>query len=171
MKRCRKIQKDMERYLDKELLPEKIHAFEDHLRRCVRCRRILEEKREQRALRISSLMPTEIPLTTEEILLKVQGKEAFEETEDMPLPKGTPSLWEKLRAFPFRPAPAIAFALCLLALGLSLFLPFGSHTLTKPSIVIEKIASTHSFMIYRPRGTETTVIWIVPTQRNHKEPT
>ncbi len=170
MRRCRKIQKDMERYLDKELLPEKIHGFEDHLRTCVRCRRVLDEKREQRRLRVESLIPDEIPITTDEIIFAIQGESVPEGAVPSSMEDTTP-WWKKLKTLTFRPVPAIAFAVCLIALGLSLFLPFGSHTHRKPGIVIEEIESTHSFVIYRPQHTGTTVIWIVPAKRGSKEAT
>ena len=170
MKRCRKIQKDMERYLDKELLPEKIHAFEDHLRTCVRCRKVLEEKREQRRLRIEALVPNEIPITEEEILRTVQGEWSPEVSISTPLKLKIP-WWRRLKTLTFKPLPAIAFAVCLIALGLSLFLPFGSRIHQERGIIIEEIESTHSFMIYRPQHTETTLIWIVPIRKGNKEAT
>jgi len=154
----------MEKYLDGELLPEKIPAFEDHLRTCIRCRQALEEKREQRRMRILHLMPDEIPITTDEIMEIVQEKWLSESPAEVLLFPQKVSWLEKFRAFAFRPAPAIALALCIVALGLSLFLPFGSHKGLNPGIVIEKIESTHSFMIYQPEQSGTTVIWIVPME-------
>lgn len=154
----------MDRYLDGELLPEKIHAFEDHLRTCIHCRRVLEEKRQQRRMRVSSLMPAEIPISTEEIFDMIQEKWPSEEpAKILPFPYQT-LWWEKIKTLTFQPAPALALALCIIALGLSFFLPFGSHKELKPGIVIEEIESTRSFMIYQPKYIETTVIWIVPTK-------
>ena len=165
MKRCRKIQKDMERYLDGELLPEKIHTFEEHLRTCGKCRRALEEKREQRRMRVMHLMPEEIPITTDEIMEVIQGENPAEfSAEIVPFPQKV-SWLQRFKTFAFRPAPAIALALCIIALSLSIFLPFGSHKNFKPGIVIEKIESTRSYMIYQPEQSDTTVIWIVPLEK------
>jgi len=173
MRRCRKIQKDMDRYLDRELTPEKVRPFEDHLRSCQRCRQVLEQKREQRRQRILGLIPEDVPITTEEILAAVQGKPLTEPVLESPEESQVAPIshwWDTLRRFAFRPAPAIALALCIIALGLSFFLPFGSKKNRESGIVIEQIESSGTVMIFQPEQTDTTVIWIVP-QDEKKEAT
>ncbi len=167
MKRCRKIRKDMERYLDGELPAEKIRFFEDHLRTCGNCRQALEQKRLQRRQRILGLIPDEVPLSTEEILSAVHGGLSIEgspvEERVAPTPSGW---WKRFRTVAFRPAPAIAFAICIIALGLSFFLPFGQKKVHEPGIIIEQIESSGSVMIFQPEQSDTTVIWIVPSDRD-----
>jgi len=163
MKRCRKIQKNMERYLDGELLPEKIRFFEEHLKTCIHCRRVLEQKREERRQRIIGLMPEVVPISTDEILSAVQRLWPSGESDaTFTLPPRT-VWWEKIKSLAFRPAPAIALALCIIALGMSFFLPFGTQKPREHGIVIEEIESSQSIMIYQPEHTETTLIWIVPS--------
>ncbi len=161
----------MERYLDGELLPEKLRNFEDHLRSCVKCRQVLEQKREQRRQRVWGLMPNEVPISTEEILEAVY-RESPETMPKSPLEALTgpsePKWWEKFKSFAFRPAPAIAFALCIIALGLSLFLPFGTHKLNEAGIVIEEIESSGSVVIFQPEHTNTTIIWMVPPDKTEE---
>ncbi len=170
MRRCRKIQKDMDRYLDGELPPERIHAFEDHLRTCARCRRLLELKREQRRMRVASLIPAEIPLSTEEILHRIQEKWPLEQpAEILPFPVSAP-WWKKLKVLTLHPIPVAALALCLIALGLTLFLPFGSHKMPTSGVVVEKIETTQSVMIYQPERVGPTVIWIVPGIKESPRP-
>ena len=164
VRRCRKIRKDMDRYLDGELAPEMIHAFEDHLRTCAQCRHRLEQLREQRRLRIASLMPEGDPPSTTQILealghLETQAPPAV----ILPFPDRDP-WWVRARHWTFRPVPAIAFAVCLIALGLSFLLPFKAHRPWTPGIVIEKIESTRSLVIYRTGHMNATVIWIVPAR-------
>jgi len=169
MKRCRKIQKDMDRYLDGELPAEKIHTFEDHLRACAKCRRALELKREQRRQRVLGLIPTEVPISTEEIIAAVRGDVLVETPREEALPAAERlKWWERIRLIVFRPASAVAFALCMIALGLSFFLPFGSHKAVEPGIVIEQIESSGSVMIFQPEHSDTTLIWIVPTDENRE---
>ena len=153
----------MERYLDGELLPEKVRVFEAHLRACPKCRKELETKREQRRLRIHGLIPEEVPLTTEDIIAAVCGDVPARQPRGEVIPLATPpGWWEKFRSFAFRPAPAIAFALCIVALGLSLFLPFGILKNGEPGIVIENIQSSSSVVIFQSEHADTTLIWIVP---------
>ena len=166
MRRCRKIRKDMDRYLDGELLPEKIHAFENHLRTCVQCRRLLDQMREQRRLRVSSLMPRTSPPPTDQILRAI-GTPEFQgpRAEILPFPFAL-SWWQRVKRWTFRPVPAIALTLCLIALGLSLFLPFRSHHAWTPGVVIEKIESSRSVVIYQPEPSGPTVIWIMPLENS-----
>ena len=64
----------------------------------------------------------------------------------------------------FRPVPATAFALCIIALGLSLFLPFNTHRKDSGAgVIIDQIESSQNVMIYQPEKTDTTIIWIMPT--------
>lgn len=163
MKRCRKVQKNIDRYLDGELPPEKILFFEEHLKTCIRCRHALEKKREERRQRISGLMPDTVPISTDEILSSVQHLWPSLEPDAISTLPFRNVWWKKFKAFTFRPAPAIALALCIIALGMSFFLPFGTHKPLKHGIVIEEIESTQYIMIYQPEHTETTLIWIAPT--------
>ena len=169
MKRCRKIQKEMERYLDGELPSEKLFTFENHLKTCSKCRQLLERKREERRMRITALIPNEIPLSTEDILSTIQNRLPQRPPAADVIPLKSLPWWVKIKKIATHPAPAIAFALCLIALGLSFFLPFGTQkTRVEPGIVIEQIESSGSVMIFQPNQTNTTLIWIVPTHENEE---
>ncbi len=165
VRRCRKIRKDMDRYLDGELLPEKIRAFENHLRTCVQCRRLLDQMREQRRMRVRCLMPQSSPPSTDQIL-QAMGQPEFQSprAEILPFPLRQ-SWWHRAKRWTFRPVPTVAFALCLIALGLSLFLPFRAHRAWTPGIVIEKVESTQSVVIYQPEPMGPTVMWIMPAEK------
>ncbi|RTZ91344.1 MAG: hypothetical protein DSY91_05125, partial [Deltaproteobacteria bacterium] len=57
---------------------------------------------------------------------------------------------------------------CIIALGLSLFLPFGTHKLNEAGIVIEEIESSGSVVIFQPEHTNTTIIWMVPPDKTEE---
>ncbi len=163
MKRCRKIQKELDRYIDGELPTENRLSLENHLKVCAGCRSALEQKREERRQRISALIPKEVPLSTEEILAAIEERvQPIQSAEVITFP--TPKKWwAKIKTLSIRPAPAIAFAICLIALGLSLFLPLGKRNpLKEQGIIIEQIESPNTVMIFQSERKDTTLIWIVP---------
>jgi anti-sigma factor RsiW len=164
MRRCRKIRKDIDKYLDGELEPEKIPFFEGHLKTCALCRETLARHREERQQRVLGLLPDEIPVTTHDILTSLQGNAPAK-------PAAAPVIFPEFKESPlirakkwvFRPVPAAAFALCIIALGLSLFLPFNTHRKDSGAgVIIDQIESSQNVMIYQPEKTGTTIIWIMP---------
>jgi len=165
MRRCRKILKDMDKYLDGELESEKIPFFEGHLKTCTSCREVLAQYREERQQRVLNLLPDKIPLTTQDILIFLQERSAVKsDVAPVSIPGFKENPLIRVKKWVFRPVPATAFALCMIALALSLFLPFSYHHKDSDAgIIIDQIESSQNVMIYQPEKTDTTIIWIIPS--------